>query len=225
MGVGLVYVLLITLDDHEKYFWIDYLFTTCIGLYYYIESGRKINYKLIALYIFSCGVESLFIFGFTENYNGIMWFATLLFIVFLIMLYPVARETIVSFKEVDMLSSVLGIIGMGYILCYIIYVVLPVVPNKELLIMAVIPFGIVLLLLIFIPVFNTRINNFNLVIIGGALFVEMVSGLVSEFLFESYAMVVATYVASMIYKVVFAVFLLNRMKKDDRNLELDRVTR
>ncbi|MAZ26091.1 MAG: hypothetical protein CL868_03305 [Cytophagaceae bacterium] len=218
MMIGVIYVILITLIDHHKLFWVDYLYTTCLGLYYYRETG-SFNGMLVLLFALSCAMETQFIFGFEENYTGVMVFAILVFILLCIMLVPLARETKISFKDVDLISSILGTVGMGYVLGYLVHLLLPLVPEPRMLILAIVPFCTMMLMMIFIPVFNTKINNFNLVITGGAILVLILSACITEFLFESYTLLLSSYLGSLMFKIVFVIFLINRFKQQNENLE------
>lgn len=182
---------------------------------YVYQVTRKVN-MLFILFLFATMIsEVLFLYDF-DSYVSI---SSLVFsvacVILLFMLKPVIKTRSRVFSKHYFLELIIGSLGLGYVLGYLIYKVSPLVPNMEVFIVSDIIFIITIGAYFITPGFNKHTSNISLFAIGGGFLGEMIFAFIYKYFFEEIGFLLISISFGIFVKVILATYLTKIDAIDD----------
>jgi len=194
------------------------LYALFLFLYHY-SAMRKFSFPFFAYLLVAMCYEVLFLYDY-ENYINIIAFLHITSQLFFIwLLKPVIKVNIKNFSTHNLPELVIGFLGIGYVIGYVLYLIFPLIPDLTLFIPSVISFLLIIVACIGIPLFNKHPDNIMLWGIGGGLIGEMVCAFTYEYVSDHRAYIVMAHIFGAFLKIVFAIYLtrINTIKNFEEN--------
>ncbi|WP_396596024.1 hypothetical protein [Dokdonia sp. R86516] len=203
---GLMIMLVMGFWDITLSFYLYPIFSLCLFLYEY-KANNKFNVLFFVFLISTNITEILFLFDFQTYVTIASIFSGVSSICLLLLLRPVLKRRSKVFSRHYVLELIIGFLGFGFVLGYLIYSVAPLVPDLSIFIISVIIFIITIGAYFLTPSYNKHTGNISLFGIGGAYMGEMVFAFIYKYIYTEIGFLLVGAIMTIYLKVVLATFL------------------
>ena len=213
---GLLIMLIAGFYDVKTSFLLFPVFAFFIFLYVY-KATRKNNILFLCFLVVTMISEILFLYDFNSYVSASSLLSATACVLLLFLLKPVLKKESFAFSKHNMLELIVGFIGLGFVMAYLVYMVVPLVPNAGIFIVSVIIFAVAIAVFFITPSLNKHTDNVSLLGIGGAYLTEMAFAFIYKYLFTEIGFLIISIFMGIFIKVVLAIYLT----KIDRIVDYD----
>ncbi|AEE18417.1 hypothetical protein JM84_1245 [Dokdonia sp. Hel_I_63] len=175
-------------------------------MYEYKETN-KFNIVFFLFLLSTNITEILFLFDYDTYVVIASLFSVISSICLLLLLKPVLKKRSKVFSQHYILELIIGFLGFGFVLGYLIYSIAPVVPDLSIFIISTIIFIITIGAYFITPSYNKHTGNISLFAIGGAYMGEMVFAFIYKYIYQEIGFLLVGGIFTIYLKVVLATYL------------------
>lgn len=187
-------------------FYLYPIFSLSLFMYEYKETN-KFN-VVFFLFLLSTNItEILFLFDYETYVIIASLFSVVSSVCLLLLLKPVLKRRSKVFSQHYILELIIGFLGFGFVLGYLIYSVAPLVPDLSIFMISTIVFIITIGAYFLTPSYNKHTGNISLFGIGGAYMGEMVFAFIYKYIYSEISFLLVGAIMTIYLKVVLATFL------------------
>ncbi len=203
---GLLIMLIMGFWDIFYSFYLYPIFSLSLFMYEYKETN-KFNIVFFLFLLSTNITEILFLFDYDTYVVIASLFSVISSICLLLLLKPVLKKRSKVFSQHYILELIIGFLGFGFVLGYLIYSIAPVVPDLSIFIISTIIFIITIGAYFITPSYNKHTGNISLFAIGGAYMGEMVFAFIYKYIYQEIGFLLVGGIFTIYLKVVLATYL------------------
>ncbi|WP_041295595.1 MULTISPECIES: hypothetical protein [unclassified Dokdonia] len=203
---GLLIMLIMGFWNIFYSFYLYPIFSLSLFMYEYKETN-KFNIVFFLFLLSTNITEILFLFDYDTYVVIASLFSVISSICLLLLLKPVLKKRSKVFSQHYILELIIGFLGFGFVLGYLIYSIAPVVPDLSIFIISTIIFIITIGAYFITPSYNKHTGNISLFAIGGAYMGEMVFAFIYKYIYQEIGFLLVGGIFTIYLKVVLATYL------------------
>lgn len=189
-------------------------------LFYYLYRATERFSKVFLLFLLSTMVmEVVFLYDYSSYASLVSMLSVASCIFLLLLMKPVIISGSRVFSRHYMVEFIVGFIGVGFVMGYLAYFILPLISDLTIFLPAFIGVLLTASILYSIPLFNKHPANLLLTGVASAILVEMIFAFIYKYIVDlEFFMILAIFFASF-FKVIFAMYItrIDGVKNIDEN--------
>ncbi len=212
--LGFMMMLTPVFFDQNAIFYLTPFGSLFLFIYVFKATG-KFSISFLIFLAATLLSEYLFLTDYEKNItltclSSIIGYAALLFI-----MKPVLKKRVTAFSKHNLVELIVGFITLSFVLLYIVYLVMPFIPETSLFLLTVVVFGITMSVCFIIPNYNLHPDNVGLIMIGGSYIAGTVFGFIYYFLYNEIPMLIMATFMMVFMKVTLATYI-TRFKRIEK---------
>ncbi len=215
---GLSIILITGIFDVTISFALFPVFAFFLFLYLF-KATNSVNGIFLSFLLLTMLSEILFLIDYQKYVNYATLFSGLSNVLMLLLIRPAIPKEYSTFSKHNIIELIIGFIGVGVGLGYLIYSLIPLVPNIFIFMVGLLSFLVAAATCFTIPNINRHPDNSLLWGIGGAYIAEMSFAFVHQFISNDILFLLASIFMGCFVKIVLATYLarIEPIKKYDNN--------
>lgn len=211
--IGLSIILVTGLSSARDSFVLFPILAAMLFVFVYKET-KRFNIVFLVYLTVTMIAEVTFLYDF-EQYAIIALVATILgSVALLLLIKPAIKKETTTFSRHNIIELIIGFLGVGYVMFYLAYIIIPMVPYTFLFILSSAMTTITTVVCFIIPSFNKHPDNVALFGIAGASIAELGFAFIYEYIFQEMVFLLISMFMACCMKVILATYLLRLQKKD-----------
>lgn len=193
------------------------LFPVFVGflvLYYYKETGVFYMHFLVYL-LLNMIAEIAYIYDFVTYFKLAVittFFAELLLIY---MLKPYLRFNFKKISKHNIIELIIGFVGIGALVIYMLFIIIPKLPNVLIFMPTIISFTLLCLLCFGIPMLNKHPKHIYLWAVGSLFIGELFMAFIYEYIQRDTLFLILAFVLGSSLKITLAIYFANMATQED----------
>lgn len=193
-------------------------------LFVFVYKGTKRFNGGFLVYLTTTMIAEITFLHDFERYAVIALIATMIgSIVLLFLIKPAIKRGSATFSGHNIIELLVGFLGVGYVMFYLAYTIIPLVPYTSLFIASCVITTITTIVCLMIPSFNKHTDHVALFGVAGASIAELGFAFIYEYIFQEMVFLLISMFMACCMKVILATYLLRLDAGDTSEMSNDKL--
>lgn len=207
-------MLVTVIEDVVSAFPLFLVFAIFLFLFVFKATG-KFNIFLLVFLSMTMLSEMTFLYD-TNRYMSI---TTVLSVIacasLLFLIKPVIKKRTKAFSKHNLIELIIGFVGVGSVMGYLVYAVIPLVPNISVFIVSLITSTATIMVCFILPNYNKHTDNVALFFIGGSYMAELAFAFIYAYINKELAFLIISIFMGSFLKIVLCSYLIKISRVTD----------